>query len=409
MTNDAPVGLESDTATPERRLLKLILEAIGEGVHGLDRDGRITFVNAAAERMLGWTAGELVGKVQHPTIHHSGADGIPSPSETCEILATIRDGRVRHRDDEVFWRRDGTSFPVDYIATPLRQGGAIIGAVIAFRDISERIALAQEQAARVAAEAVSAAMVEAHEALEARNAEIADMAQSLARINKELDQFAYIASHDLKAPLRGIASLAHWIEVDLGDKLGAESRNHLELLQTRVRRMEGLIEGILAYSRAGRLKDRRERVDVGLLLAEAIEMLAPPAEAIITVAPNMPVIETERAALQQVFMNLIGNAIRHAKRKDAHVEIAVTEEDGDYYRFSVSDNGPGIPGEFHDKIWEIFQTLEPRDRVEGTGIGLALVKKNVTARGGHAWVESLDSTGATFHFQWPKRPDREDE
>lgn len=409
MKNDGSVGLETDAGTPERRLLNLILEAIGEGVHGLDREGRITFVNAAAERMLGWPADELVGKVQHATIHHSRADGVPIPSETSQILATIRDGRVRHLDDEVFWRRDGTSFPVDYIATPLLQGGAIIGAVIAFRDVSERGALVKEQAARAAAEAVSAAMVETRQAMEAKSADIADMAQSLARINKELDQFAYIASHDLKAPLRGIASLAHWIEDDLGDQLSAESRNHLELLQTRVRRMEGLIDGILAYSRAGRLKDRREHVDVGGLLAESIEMLTPPAEATITVAPNMPVIETERAALQQVFMNLVGNAIRHAKRTDVDVRIAVADEDDDYYRFSVSDNGPGVPSEFHNKIWEIFQTLEPRDRVEGTGIGLALVKKNVTARGGHAWVESPESAGATFHFLWPKRPDREDE
>jgi signal transduction histidine kinase len=244
-------------------------------------------------------------------------------------------------------------------------------------------------------------MVEALQAAEARREEMDRMAQDVARINRELDQFAYVASHDLKAPLRGIASLAQWIEEDLGPKLDAESRKHLELLQVRVHRMQALIEGILKYSRAGRLRDKLETVNVRDLLAESLELLSPPPEASIIIAGEMPTIETERPALQQVFMNLIDNAIRHSKRKDPRVEVAVREQEN-FYQFSVADNGPGIPAAFHERIWETFQTLEPRDKVEGTGIGLALVRKHVVGRGGRTWLESREGHGSTFFFLWPK-------
>ena len=251
-------------------------------------------------------------------------------------------------------------------------------------------------------------MVRARQTAEAKREEIDRMAQDVARINRELDQFAYVASHDLKAPLRGIASLAQWLDEDLGPKLDQENRKHLELLQVRVRRMQALIEGILKYSRAGRLRDKLETVNVTELLAESVELLSPPPEASIIVGSGMPIIETERPALRQVFMNLIGNAIRHSYRKDPYIWIEVGE-DGDFYKFSVGDDGPGITPEFHEKIWETFQTLEPRDKVEGTGIGLALVRKHVISRGGRAWVESHEREGATFFFLWPKRPQSESE
>ena len=493
------------------KVVEAILEAIGEGVHGLGIDGRITFVNPAAASMLGWTIEELVGKSQHATIHHSKSDGSSFPEETCEILRAIQEGRVYHRSDQVFWRKDGTSFPVDYIATPMREAGAVVGAVVAFRDISDErntaLRAAREQELRRVLMQVPAAIaitwghehrfessnalyrrltgnrdlvgktareafpemegqgffelmdhvyatgephirrevravwdrrgdgtsvegflniiyqplrdaennvygimthvidvtetVEAQQAAETKREEIDRMAQDVARVNRELDQFAYVASHDLKAPLRGIASLAHWIEEDVGPKLDPESRKHLELLQTRVHRMEALIEGILKYSRAGRLRDKLEVVNVGDLLAESIELLSPPPDASIVIGPGMPTIETERPALQQVFMNLIGNAIRHSRRENPYVWIDVGE-DGDFYKFCVGDDGPGIAPEFHEKIWETFQTLEPRDKVEGTGIGLALVRKHVVSRGGRAWVESREGQGASFFFLWPK-------
>jgi signal transduction histidine kinase len=216
-----------------------------------------------------------------------------------------------------------------------------------------------------------------------------------------LDQFAYVASHDLKAPLRGIASLAQWIEEGLGDRVTGESREHMALLKGRVRRMEALIEGILSYSRAGRRRDRAEDIDVVALVRECIELLAPPDSPTIDVAPNLPAVRGERVALQQVLMNLIGNALKYAGDA-AHVRVDWSDE-GDFVRFAVSDNGPGIAPQFHDRIWQIFQTLAPRDRVESTGIGLSVVKKLVETRGGRVDLQSEVGRGSTFFFTWPRQ------
>ena len=225
---------------------------------------------------------------------------------------------------------------------------------------------------------------------------------ALKKSNQDLDQFAYVASHDLKAPLRGIANLSEWLEEDLGAAVTPTAAEQLRLLRGRVHRLEALIDGILDYSRAGRDRHQAERVAVGPLVREVVELLDPPAGIQVEVEGAMPELETERTPLQQVFMNLVGNAIKHTHREDARVQISVRHQDG-FYDFSVSDNGPGIAPEFHQKVWGIFQTLEARDQVEGTGIGLAVVKKVVESRGGRAWLESKPGAGATFHFTWPQQ------
>ena len=230
-----------------------------------------------------------------------------------------------------------------------------------------------------------------------------EQATRLEQSNKELDQFAYVASHDLKAPLRGIANLTQWIEEDLGDKVTGETREHMALLKGRVHRMEALIDGILLYSRAGRVAETTTTVDVSALLAETIELLAPSAPASITVIPPMPVLVTERIPLQQVFMNLLGNALKYGERPDIEVTVRA-EAEGARVRFAVTDNGPGIAPQFQERIWQIFQTLAPRDKVEGTGIGLSVVRKLVENRGGHTWVESVPGSGSTFYFTWPMGP-----
>jgi signal transduction histidine kinase len=234
--------------------------------------------------------------------------------------------------------------------------------------------------------------------------ELADLAFALERSNKELDSFAYAASHDLRAPLRGIANLAQWIEEDLVSSglVKEETREMLELMRVRMHRMEALIEGLLQYSRAGRADHGPERVNVAALVREVVDLLSPPEGVMIVIEPDLPTLHTERLMLQQVFMNLIGNAIKHAAvSEDARIEVG-SRRVGPFYEFSIKDNGPGIAPEFHDRIWGIFQTLEARDRVEGAGIGLALVKKIVESQRGRAWVESAPGSGATFRFLWKK-------
>jgi signal transduction histidine kinase len=233
--------------------------------------------------------------------------------------------------------------------------------------------------------------------------ELAELALALERSNRELDSFAYAASHDLRAPLRGIANLAQWIEEDLSSsgELKADTREMLDLMRVRMHRMEGLIEGLLQYSRAGRTHAEAEIVAVSQLVRDVIDLLSPPDHVSFTIEPDLPTLRTERLLLQQVFMNLVGNAIKHAHRPDPTIAIG-SRRVGPFYEFSVKDNGPGIAPEFHDRIWGIFQTLEARDRVEGAGIGLALVKKIVESQRGRAWVESVVGAGATFRFLWRK-------
>jgi PAS domain S-box-containing protein len=227
---------------------------------------------------------------------------------------------------------------------------------------------------------------------------------ALERSNRELDQFAYVASHDLKAPLRGISNLSSWIEEDLAAVVTPEVGEQFALLRGRVQRMEALIDGVLQYSRAGRARGAPEPVDTGAVAREAVELLAAPPGARVTVAEGMPTLVAERVPMQQLFLNLVGNALKYAGRPDPVVQVRWQAEGPGWYRFSVADNGPGIAPQYHERVFGIFQTLQARDRVEGTGIGLSVVKKIVEAQGGRVWVESTEGAGATFHFTWPAAP-----
>ena len=237
------------------------------------------------------------------------------------------------------------------------------------------------------------------------------LVRSLERTNKELDQFAYVASHDLKAPLRGIANLSEWIEEDVGEAFPTAAREKMELLRGRVRRLEGLIDGILEYSRVGRIKNAPSAIDVNQLVHEVIELMAPPAAVQFLVAEHLPTVFSERIPLQQVLSNLLGNAVKYTRRPDPVIQVHARTA-GAFVHFQVTDNGAGIAPQYHDRIFVVFQRLAARDKIEGTGIGLAIVKKVVEARGGKVWVESpvdaVTGTGTTFNFTWPRVPGRED-
>lgn len=273
---------------------------------------------------------------------------------------------------------------LNFLYQPIREvDGGISGIFVHAVDVSEQVRARRQE--------------------ERKAEEMSRLAWALEASNRELDQFAYVASHDLKAPLRGIANLAQWIEDDLADRFTAESHEHMRLLHGRVHRMEALIDGILQYSRAGRTHEAPERVDTRALLDEVVDLIAPPAGVRVVVHPGMPVLRTERLPLQQVFMNLVSNAVKYGG-PGARVEVWAGEDEAGVCRFTVRDHGHGIAPEYHERIFAIFQTLEARDKVEGTGIGLSIVKKMVESRGGRVWVESAPGQGAAFHFLWPAQP-----
>ncbi|MBT1696758.1 histidine kinase [Fulvivirgaceae bacterium PWU4] len=230
---------------------------------------------------------------------------------------------------------------------------------------------------------------------------MAEYTRNLEKSNKELDQFAYIVSHDLKAPLRAISNLSQWLMDDLGTALSGDNLTNLNMLMGRVRRMESLINGILEYSKIGRENTPAEMIDVSALVEEVVEILSPPAHIRVKVSPSMPTLHASKILMFQVFSNLISNAMKFNDKKEGLVTIDSREHD-DSYEFTVEDNGPGIPEEYYEKIFVIFQTLQSRDRFESTGIGLTIVKRILTEKGGSIRVESKVGEGSRFVFNWPK-------
>jgi signal transduction histidine kinase len=221
--------------------------------------------------------------------------------------------------------------------------------------------------------------------------------------NRELTEFAYVASHDLKAPLRGIKTLAEWIRQDCFDKLDDDNRQRLDLLTSRVDRMHQLIEGILQYSRIGRADEQIGPVDLDKLVDGIIDMIQPPEHIRVVVENTLPTVEASETRIGQVFQNLLSNAVKYMDKLQGLIRVGCVAE-GEFWRFSVSDNGPGIEEQYFDKIFGVFQTLNRKDEYESTGLGLAIVKKIVERYGGRVWVESQAGQGCTFLFTLPKRP-----
>jgi two-component system sensor kinase FixL len=222
----------------------------------------------------------------------------------------------------------------------------------------------------------------------------------LERSNGELDDFAHAASHDLKSPLTDIKNLCHWIGEDLGDDLPANSRRHMGLVFDRLARLERLLDDLLAYSRAGRERPPVEQFSLQQLIADVIALTPIPAGFSVDVQADVGPIRTPKSPLAQVVRNLLGNAIKHHDRERGTVRIAAIAA-GDRIVLSVADDGPGIPPEFHERVFRIFQTLKSRDEVDGSGVGLALVKKVVEAHGGTVAVDSV-GRGTTVRFSWPR-------
>jgi PAS domain S-box-containing protein len=339
-----------------------------------DTKGNITYANESAFRVFGYTPEEFlklnVTKLDvDPTVAKKVVQELAAKGKWSGEVTNIK------KNKEIFSSLLSTFTIKD-------DKGNQRGAMGIIRDITER--------------------KKAEQAFEKLNKDLELGVLNLSRSNKELQDFAYVVSHDLKAPLRGIKTLAQWITTDYADKLDQNGKEQMNLLVSRVDRMNNLIDGILQYSRVGRVQEKKARVNLNELVAEVIDMVAPPENISITIENDLPVIEFERTRIAQVFQNLLSNAIKYMDKPEGQVRIGCAEEDG-FWKFTVADNGPGIEEKYFEKIFQMFQTLAPRDDVESTGVGLTVVKKIVELYGGKIWVESKVGEGSTFLFTLPKQ------
>lgn len=352
--------------------MRAIFETVVDAIITIDEKGIIERMNPAAERMFGYAEADVHGRnvsMLMPNPHRDAHDGYLHHYMTTGEKRIIGKGREVQGQ-----RRDGSIFPMDLAVTEMWLGGRRMFTGLV-RDITERKA-AEEKAQQLLQELTSA--------------------------NEELTNFAYVVSHDLKAPLRGIGSLADWLAHDYADKFNDEGKEHMRLLINRVHRMGALIDGILQYSRVGRIKEAVVPVKLDQLVAEVVDLLAPPAHIKVTVMPGMPVVTGEPTRIQQLFHNLVSNAVKYMDKPQGEIEVGWSD-DGSQWRFHVRDNGPGIAERHFERIFQLFQTLAPRDRVESTGVGLALVKKIVEMYQGRVWLKSELGQGTTFYFTLPKK------
>ena len=365
---------------------RLILESAGEGIYGLDLNGQATFVNPAGAAMLGYAPEELIGVPMHSTIHHTKPDGSPYPQEECPMYAAFLDGTVHHVEDECLWRKDGTIFPVAYRSTPIRDDtNAVIGAVVTFSDITNR--KESEQA-------------------------LLKWTQALETSNRELDDFAYIASHDLKEPLRGIHNYSKILLEDHAKAWDDEARTRCETVLRLSRHMETLIDSLLYFSRVGRSELAIQPTNLESVLGNILESLDVSMKEhgiFVKIPQGLPTVACDGVRTGEIFRNLITNAIKYNDKPEKWIEIGYLEDEmssPSSLIFYVRDNGIGIREKHLSSIFRIFKRLHGRDKFGGgTGVGLTMTKKMVERHGGRIWVESIYGEGTTFYFTLSKDED----
>ncbi|WP_149241994.1 ATP-binding protein [Dyadobacter sp. 32] len=358
---------KTEEAASTSKRLEEVVSSITEVLVQLDANGDFIYLNNAWEVVTGYKVSDSLGK---PWLDFfpSGSEGVFEALFNSEIFEIEDSIKIRTADNTEKWL--GISLRHHISSTAIHTG--YIGTIV---DISQRVESERK---------------------------LKSYMRDLEKINAELDQFAYVVSHDLKAPLRAINNLSEWIEEDITHLLEGDTKEQFKLLRGRVHRMEGLINGILSYSRAGRIKTAKERFLVKTLVDELCDTLSMKQSTRFQLDgdPKLELV-SEKITLSQILQNLISNGIKYNDKPDILITIGWTESDS-AVEFYVKDNGPGIKEEFHERIFVIFQTLQARDEVESTGVGLAIVKKIVDEKGGIIRVESSMGEGTTFYFSWPK-------
>jgi PAS domain S-box-containing protein len=375
-----------------RRHNELILESAGDGIYGIDSRGRSTFVNPAAAQLLGWTPDELRGASMHRILHHSHPDGTPYPAEECPIYAALQDGHVHASDSEVFWKRDGTSIPVDYVSTPIWDEGRIQGAVVVFKDITER-KRAEQHIRRLLGEA------------EARERQLVEKQAQLVQAAKlaSIGELTTGIAHEINNPLNNIALFVG----NAIDRLES-SRTHgaivanLKKAEVQVRRAETIINHLRAFGRLS--SPHREPVSLNEVIQSAVSFVS---EALrgrsisiqLDLSPAELIVDGNEVQLEQVFVNLLTNARDALENADRKAISITSRMAGTLIEVVFADTGAGIPADLLPRIFDPFFTTKPSG--QGTGLGLSISYGILKEHHGDIEVESRLGEGTTFLIRLP--------
>jgi PAS domain S-box-containing protein len=359
--------LSADMQRNEERF-RLLLEGIPNQLLFLDCDLRIEYANQVFLEAAGWTVDKAIG------IHVSELIGPERFLQRQPYYERALAGETVSYEQTGAVGSQSGYFRFSYRPS-VDESGKVRGIFSMATDISKRRKAELE--------------------LESKQAE-------LIRSNKDLEQFAYVASHDLKSPLRAIELLVQWIAEGLDGYDNNGVQENLQLLGKRTQRLNRLLDDLLAYSRAGRKVGAWRETDVHALVLDVAQLINPPETISISIEGQLPTFRTHATPLEQVLRNLISNAIKHHPGPEGRVVVSC-EDQGDHYVFAVEDDGEGIPAEYTDRVFEMFQTLKSRDQVEGSGMGLAIVSRIVQWQSGRIWFEpARGERGVVFKFQWKK-------
>ena len=370
---DAVIEVNSDLTVLKKSdtLLHTIIESVPALILAMDRGGRIVLANKPVLDIMQRAGSDVLGHTLVEALDDSARAA--AVMEDCQKLMDEARGE---QQEEFFGQDAGGIRAWKALRAPMFDGaGTVIGLVSVSVEITVEKRIEDKLAQRAA---------------------------ELAQSHADLQQFAYIAAHDLKAPLRAICLLADWIAEDIRPTASAETLENVTQLHQRAARLGMLLDGLLSYSRVGHDKAPAEQVDIGALVADIAHSLAPSSGSTVKFSGRDLVITTPRAPIEHVLQNLISNAIKHCDRPTSEIVVSARETEG-WIEFSVADDGPGIAPEFQERIFQIFQTLRNRDELEAAGVGLSIVKKTVERFGGKVWIVSAPpKRGTIFVFTWPQ-------
>ena len=355
----------------ELSLRNQLIEQAPYGIVLLSNEGTVELANTALVNQFGYEADELIGRSFATLVPNSLSEEYAPLSDSI-IEDGLSSPKMSPNQELDGLHKSGKSIPVEVGLSTMNRGAQ-----------SNVIAIVQNIQERRTAQL-----------------RIESQLKELKSINAELDNFAYVASHDLKSPLRGIEQLANWIEDDLKESINSETREHLDDMRGRITRMDQLLDDLLEYSSVGKKAHPNSEVDTMVLVRDIFDMANSDRNFSLQLSDDLPLLETQLAPLSVVFRNLIANAIKHHDKPNGKITIT-SNNTIEGTEFSVADDGPGIPEYLQERVFKIFQTLKPRDELEGSGIGLALVVKTLESLGGRVSLESDGVRGCTFRFLWP--------